>query len=201
MAELRAKRVQDDEENGVQDASAEGIGEAVDDVIAEAAGEAPENADDSVQESAAESVNSSASGASQPGPMVAMCTLRGKIKRVDLAAFANIRSSGLMAMTLAEGDELSYVRLTSGDGEVMIVTAQGQALRFSEALVRRMGRTASGVRAMRLKKEGDYIAGMEVVEPGGFLLTVSQKGYGKCTDLTDYTAKAPNNRHFTTMRR
>ncbi len=196
MAELRDKRVQDDEENGVLDASAEVISEAVDDAIAEAAGEAPENAEDVVQDAPPEPV---ANGASQRGPMVAMCTLRGKIKRVDLAAFANIRSSGLMAMTLAEGDELSYVRLTSGDGEVMIVTAQGQALRFSEALVRRMGRTASGVRAMRLKKEGDYIAGMEVVEPGGFLLTVTQKGFGKCTDLTDYTAKGRGGSGMRTM--
>ena len=63
----------------------------------------------------------------------------------------------------------------------MIVTAQGQALRFGETLVRRMGRTASGVRAMRLKKEGDYIAGMEVVEPNGLLLSVTEKGFGKCT--------------------
>jgi DNA gyrase subunit A len=199
MAELRAKRVQDDEENGLHDASAEVIGDVVDDAVAEASGEAPDNADDVVTEAAVEPINSSANGASQRGPMVAMCTLRGKIKRVDLAAFANIRSSGLMAMTLAEGDELSYVRLTSGDGEVMIVTAQGQALRFSEALVRRMGRTASGVRAMRLKKEGDYIAGMEVVEPGGFLLTVTQKGFGKCTDLTDYTAKGRGGSGMRTM--
>ncbi len=199
MAELRAKRVQDDEENGVQDASAEVIGETVDEAIAEASGEEPEIAGEAVQEAIADPVVNGANGASQRGPMVAMCTLRGKIKRVDLAAFANIRSSGLMAMTLAEGDELSYVRLTSGDGEVMIVTAQGQALRFSEALVRRMGRTASGVRAMRLKKEGDYIAGMEVVEPGGFLLTVTQKGFGKCTDLTDYTAKGRGGSGMRTM--
>jgi DNA gyrase subunit A len=82
---------------------------------------------------------------------------------------------------------------------VLIVTAQGQALRFSEALVRRMGRTASGVRAMRLKKEGDYIAGMEVIEAGGFLLVVTEKGFGKCTDLDEYTAKGRGGSGMRTM--
>ena len=100
-------------------------------------------------------------------PTVAMCTRRGRIKRVDLSAFANIRASGLICMSLVAGDELTYVRLTTGSGDVLIVTAMGQALRFGETLVRRMGRAAGGVRAMRLKREGDYIAGMEVVEPGG----------------------------------
>jgi DNA gyrase subunit A len=132
-------------------------------------------------------------------PTIAMCTRLGKIKRVDLSAFKNIRASGLIAMGLAEGDELSYVRLTSGHGEVMIVTAQGQALRFSEALVRRMGRTASGVRAMKLKKEGDYIAGMEVIEPSGLLLSVTEKGFGKCTDLDEYTAKGRGGSGMRTM--
>jgi len=135
----------------------------------------------------------------RPSPTIAMCTRLGKIKRVDLSAFANIRASGLIAMSLAEGDELSYVRLTSGNGEVMIVTAQGQALRFGESLVRRMGRTASGVRAMRLKKQGDYIAGMEVIEDGGMLLTVTEKGYGKCTSLEEYTAKGRGGGGMRTM--
>ena len=132
-------------------------------------------------------------------PTIAMCTRLGKIKRVDLGAFANIRSSGLICMALADGDELSYVRLTPGDGELMLVTAQGQALRFSEKLVRCMGRAAGGVRAMRFKKPGDYIAGMEVVEPGGFLLTVTERGYGKCTTLDEYTAKGRGGSGMRTM--
>ena len=132
-------------------------------------------------------------------PTIAMCTRKGKIKRVDLAAFANIRSSGMIAMTLAEGDDLSYVRLTPGDGELMVVTALGQALRFDETSVRRMGRSASGVRAMRLKKEGDYIAGMEVVEPGGYLLTVTEHGYGKRTELSEYIAKGRGGSGMRTM--
>ena len=136
---------------------------------------------------------------SAPTPTIAMCTRLGKIKRVDLSAFVNIRASGLIAMTLADGDELSYVRITSGHGEVMIVTAQGQALRFSEALVRRMGRSASGVRAMRMKKEGDYIAGMEFIEADGLLLTVTERGYGKCTPLDEYTAKGRGGGGMRTM--
>ncbi len=124
-----------------------------------------------------------------PVRTIAMCTLKGRIKRVALSQFVNIRSSGLICMTLTGDDELSYVRLTAGDGELIIVTAQGQALRFDETLVRCMGRTASGVRAMRLKRDGDYIAGMEVVEDDGFLLTVTEKGYGKCTLLDEYSAK------------
>ena len=122
-------------------------------------------------------------------PCVAMCTLKGRIKRVSLNQFASIRSSGLICMTLTGDDQLAYVRLTPGNGELILVTAQGQALRFDESLVRRMGRTASGVRAMRLKRDGDCIAGMEVVEPEGFLLTVTERGYGKCTSLGEYPAK------------
>jgi len=132
-------------------------------------------------------------------PTVAMCTRMGKIKRVDLSTFANIRSNGLVCMTLSDDDELSYVRLTPGNGELMLVTAQGQALRFSETLVRRMGRTAGGVRAMRFKKPGDYIAGMEVVEPGGFLLTVTANGYGKCTPLDEYSTKGRGGSGMRTM--
>jgi DNA gyrase subunit A len=162
--------------------------------------------DESTEGVESASVNDTQSPLSTPqssngkvAPTIAMCTLKGKIKRVDLSAFKNIRASGLIAMSLAESDEVSYVRLTSGHGELMIVTAQGQALRFSEGLVRRMGRTASGVRAMRLKKEGDYIAGMEVIEPAGFLLTVTEKGFGKCTDLEEYNAKGRGGSGMRTM--
>lgn len=132
-------------------------------------------------------------------PTIAMCTIKGKIKRVNLSAFANIRASGLICMTLAEGDELTYARLTEGNGELIIVTAQGQALRFNEHLVRLMGRSAGGVRAMRMKHEGDYIAGMEVIEPNGYLFTVTEKGYGKCTDLREYTAKGRGGSGMRTM--
>lgn len=132
-------------------------------------------------------------------PCVAMCTLKGRIKRVGLSEFTAIRSSGFICMTLAVGDMLSYVRLTPGDGELLLVTAQGQALRFDESLVRRMGRAAAGVRAMRLKRDGDYIAGMEVVESNASLLTVTERGYGKCTSLEEYSTKGRGGSGVRTM--
>ncbi|HQV27052.1 MAG TPA: DNA gyrase subunit A [Thermoflexales bacterium] len=166
--------------------------------------EVADGADGSAEAEAAESTADDTAPAAAldsklPMPTVAMCTRRGRIKRVDLSAFANIRSSGLICMSLVAGDELTYVRLTTGSGDVLIVTAMGQALRFGETLVRRMGRAAGGVRAMRLKREGDYIAGMEVVEPGGFLLTVTERGYGKRTTLEEYTAKGRGGGGMRTM--
>lgn len=154
-------------------------------------GEAAEEAEDdgAGPASAIESVEEDPAPNHRPTPCIAMCTLKGRIKRVALSQFANIRSTGLNCMSLLPGDELTYARLTPGNGEIILVTAQGQALRFSETLVRQMGRTASGVRAMRLKKEGDYIAGMEVAEPGGALLTVTEKGFGKRTPLEEYSVK------------
>lgn len=191
-----------DQENGALLDATDANGEAISSPDAGADGsDAAGGATDGVDVSNNDVV-AVANGASDNGyamPTIAMCTRMGKIKRVDLGAFANIRSSGLICMTLAEGDELSYVRLTPGDGELMLVTAQGQALRFSEKLVRRMGRTAGGVRAMRLKKQGDYIAGMEVVEPGGYLLTVTERGYGKCTPLDEYNAKGRGGSGMRTM--
>ncbi len=138
-------------------------------------------------------------GTEPASPTLALCTRLGKIKRVDLAELANMRSNGLTCMTLSEDDELSYVRLTPGNGELMLVTAHGQALRFSESLVRRMGRLASGVRAMRFKHADDFIAGMDVVEPGGYLLTVTERGFGKCTALEEYSTQGRGGSGMRTM--
>jgi DNA gyrase subunit A len=117
-----------------------------------------------------------------------MLTSKGKIKRVMLSEFAAVRPSGLIAMGLAEDDELGWVRPTRGGGEVIIITEMGQALRFSEEEVRPMGRPASGVQGIKLRK-GDQVVGMEIVEPGGDLLVVTTKGYGKRTPLEDYPSK------------
>jgi DNA gyrase subunit A len=121
----------------------------------------------------------------------AYCTLAttsGRIKRVELAEFAAVRPSGLIAMSLDNGDQLGWARLTTGKDEVILVTEQGQALRFSEDDVRPMGRPAAGVTGIRLDK-GDKVAGMEVIEPGGALLIVTGLGYGKQTPLDEYPAK------------
>ncbi len=117
-----------------------------------------------------------------------MATRNGKVKRVELAEFSSVRPSGLIAITLEEGDELGWAHLTNGEDEIILVTEQGQALRFSEAAVRAMGRAASGVNGIRLS-QGDHLASMEVLEEGGELVVVTTGGYGKRTPLTDYPPK------------
>ncbi len=117
-----------------------------------------------------------------------MATTHGKIKRVELSEFSSVRPSGLIAITLEEGDELGWARLTDGQDEIILVTEKGQALRFAEASVRAMGRAASGVIGVSLA-QGDRVASMEVVEPGGELLVVTTAGYGKRTPLTEYPPK------------
>jgi DNA gyrase subunit A len=120
-----------------------------------------------------------------------MVTRQGKIKRADLAEFESVRPSGLIALSLDEGDELGWVKLTGGDDEVLIVTQQGQAIRFKESEVRPMGRAAGGVMAIRLS-DGDQVAAMDVVDPAGDLLVVTAKGFAKRTPLSEY---ATHGRH------
>ncbi len=117
-----------------------------------------------------------------------LMTGRGKIKRVKMEEFASVRPSGLIAMTLEEGDTLGWARLTTGKDEIIIVTQVGQALRFSEQKVRAMGRQAAGVHGIRIAK-GDQVTSMDVVEKEGALLVVTTKGFGKQTPLKEYTAR------------
>jgi DNA gyrase subunit A len=116
---------------------------------------------------------------------VTMLTRLGRIKRVKLSEFAAVRPSGIIAVNLEPGDELGWVRATFGDQEFIVVTALGRASRFRETEVRAMGRTAAGVRAIRLAK-GDAVAGFDVVEPGGDLLVLTEHGWGKRTPLSQY---------------
>jgi DNA gyrase subunit A len=127
-----------------------------------------------------------------------MATRNGKVKRVELAEFSSVRPSGLIAITLEEGDELGWARLTDGEDEIILVTEQGQALRYSEASVRSMGRAASGVIGIGLN-QGDHVASMEVVETGGELLMITTTGYGKCTSLTEYPPKGRATRGVQTI--
>jgi DNA gyrase subunit A len=117
-----------------------------------------------------------------------MATLKGRIKRVALSEFSAVRPSGLLAITLDEGDELGWVRLTHGEDEIILVTERGQSLRYSESLVRSMGRPAAGVTGIRLKG-ADRVTSLDIIEPGGDLLVVSSNGYGKRTPLDDYPSK------------
>ncbi len=117
-----------------------------------------------------------------------MATRNGKVKRVVLSEFSAVRPSGLIAIGIEEGDELRWARLTDGEDEIILVTEQGQALRFAEATVRAMGRAASGVNGISLD-QGDHVASMEVLEEGAELLVVTIGGYGKRTPLTEYPPK------------
>ena len=114
-----------------------------------------------------------------------MVTKNAVIKRVALSAFRNVRKNGLIALDLAEDDELSWVRLTSGSDDLLVATRFGKVIRFHEADVREMGRQARGVRAIRLA-EDDVVVGMSVLRENGLVLTVSETGYGRLSNPEDY---------------
>jgi DNA gyrase subunit A len=127
-----------------------------------------------------------------------MATRRGRVKRISLSQFASVRPSGLIAINVAEGDELRWVRQTDGDCEAILITERGQALRFSEKQVRPVGRTAAGVIGIRLKGD-DRVTSMEIVEEGGDLLVVTTGGYGKRTPLSQYATKSRATLGITTI--
>jgi DNA gyrase subunit A len=120
---------------------------------------------------------------------VMMGTRRGVVKKTALSAFSNPRAGGIIAMGVEEGDSVIAVKVTEGATEVLIGTRDGMAIRFSEEDVRSMGRTAYGVRGVTLRGE-DYVVGMEAIKPGGTILTVTEHGYGKRTEVTEYRMTA-----------
>lgn len=122
------------------------------------------------------------------GTYLTMCTRFGSIKRVELADFANIRRTGIIAMGLEEGDVLVSVQMTHGASELIIATKQGKSIRFDETQIRAMGRQAKGVRGIRLA-EGDMVIGMEAAPKEGQqpdVLSVCENGYGKRTEFVEY---------------
>ncbi len=118
-----------------------------------------------------------------------MCTIRGVVKKTPFEQYQNVRNSGLIAINLDEGDELKWIRMTSGSNEVVISTALGQAIRFNEKDVRPMGRVSRGVRGIRLRS-GDTVIGMDIVEEGSNIFVISKSGYGKRTKVSQFTAHA-----------
>lgn len=130
-----------------------------------------------------------------------MVTRQGKIKRVALSKFEAVRPSGLIAISLSRGDVLGWVRLTLDGQGVLIITEQGQALRFSTDLVRSMGRSAAGVKGINLRQD-DCVTGVEVVKgDGGQLLVVTSGGYGKRTPMAAYPTKGRATRGVATLAR
>lgn len=118
-----------------------------------------------------------------------MCTVRGVVKKTPFAQYQNVRNSGLITINLDAGDELKWVRMTTGDNEVVISTSQGQAIRFHEKDVRPMGRVSRGVRGIRLRA-GDQVIGMDIVEDNSSIFVISEYGYGKRTKVAQFTAHA-----------
>ena len=116
---------------------------------------------------------------------VLLGTRKGVVKKTKLDAYANPRRGGIIAINLGESDELIAAAQTTGDNEVIIASRKGKSIRFRETDVRPMGRTAAGVRGMGLAP-GDEVVGMEVLEPGATILTVTERGYGKRTPVEDY---------------
>lgn len=112
-------------------------------------------------------------------------TRSGTVKRMALSALRNIRTSGIRALTLDEGDELINVMRTDGSQNILMATHNGQAICFAETDVRPMGREAVGVRGIRLK-DGDWVVGAEIAQPDASVLSITEKGYGKRTPAAEY---------------
>jgi DNA gyrase subunit A len=125
----------------------------------------------------------------EPDHYLFMATRRGMVKKTSLAEYAKIRSNGLIAINLNEGDELQWVGLSDGQSDVILATRKGQAARFHEHEVRPLGRDTMGVSGIRLRP-GDEVIGMEVAQlPTQQLLVVTEQGYGKRTDVADFPVK------------
>lgn len=118
-----------------------------------------------------------------------MCTVRGVVKKTPFEQYKNVRTSGLIAINLDDGDELKWIRMTSGDNEVVISTKQGQAIRFHERDARPMGRVSRGVRGIRLRTD-DVVIGMDIVEDNSSIFVISRHGFGKRTKVSQFTAHA-----------
>lgn len=119
------------------------------------------------------------------GQYLIMVTRKGIVKRTSLDVYKNLRKSGVIAVSLNEGDELAWVKLTKGNSDVVVATRNGMSIRFNETDAREMGRIARGVKAITLK-EGDEVIGMGIIEDGKKILTVTETGYGRLSETGDY---------------
>ncbi len=118
-----------------------------------------------------------------------MCTVRGVVKKTPFEQYQNVRQSGLIAINLDAGDELKWIRMTTGENEVVISTSLGQAIRFHEKDARPMGRVSRGVRGIRLRAN-DHVIGMDIVAEGSDIFVISKYGYGKRTKVSQFTPHA-----------
>jgi len=123
------------------------------------------------------------------GKFVFFATKNGIVKKTDLLAYSHPRAGGIIAITLDEGDDLISVKLTDGTQDVFLGTKTGKAIRFNETAVRNSGRTARGVTGIRMGKE-DEVIGMEILGDGNSIVTISENGYGKRTEVPEYRRQA-----------
>ena len=121
----------------------------------------------------------------EAGKFIVMGTRRGVIKKTELTAFSNPRAGGIIAMGVEDGDAVVETQVSDGAGEILIGTRDGMCIRFAEAGVRSMGRTAYGVRGISLRA-GDEVVAMEVLRAEGTILCVTERGFGKRTELSEY---------------
>ncbi|WP_225072537.1 DNA gyrase subunit A [Desulfuromonas sp. CSMB_57] len=135
------------------------------------------------------------------GKFIVTATKNGIVKKTDLMAYANPRAGGIIALTIDEGDRLVSTRLTDGSMDLLLASRNGQAIRFSEAEARPMGRTSRGVRGMQLEA-GDEVIGMEVVSDttAATLVTVTENGYGKRTSLEEYRQQGRGGKGIITIK-
>lgn len=133
------------------------------------------------------------------GGNIIVATQKGIVKKTELSAFSRPRRGGIVAVTIRENDRLIEAKLTDGNNDVVLVTKLGYSIRFSEKDVREMGRTATGVKGINLRPN-DIVIGMVVVRREGTLLTISEKGYGKRTNIGDYRAQTRGGKGIITMK-
>jgi DNA gyrase subunit A len=121
----------------------------------------------------------------EAGKFIVMGTRQGVVKKTELTVFSNPRAGGIIAMSVEEGDSVIDTQVSDGTGEIFIGTRDGMSIRFAETGVRSMGRSAYGVRGISLRA-GDVVVAMEVLRAGGTILSVTERGYGKRTELGEY---------------
>ncbi len=130
---------------------------------------------------------------------ICMITRKGTIKRTKITDFMHIRKTGIIAIGLAEDDELAFVQMTSGNDDIYVATKKGKGIRFEETQVRAMGRTAAGVRAIKLAPDDEVVA-MDICHDGDTLLTVTETGYGRKSSISDYRRQSRGGKGTTNYR-
>jgi len=135
----------------------------------------------------------------EDGKYIVTATAQGTIKKTELMEYSRPRSGGIIAMGMNEGDRLIATAITTGNEEIFLSTRQGMSIRFHEEDVRSMGRSAVGVRGIDLEGD-DMIVGMDILRPGGTMLTVTEKGYGKRTDVEEYRKQSRGGKGVITLK-